>query len=499
VLIPLVWAAFFALPFCGLINLIDKTLQQLVRQCRRRASSSDDGGINFKAVPGLPKIKLELSGDEQRRKLEGLIRRANTPCQYFETAPSWLTAFCRRRVEITKITPVGRGDDGLRKGWKYYIKKAEDDAELPDAFELCLHQDGRYKITPTSDCSGTIELNVTSAISWSISLVVTILVMFLSLWAFLWLTTLGARSFSAHFKDYQKGIQDFVTEIGTKFSKFLPPGSWEAMKQQVDNFVKNGLPTLVTGLAEQLEGVTWNALLFVIYLFFWVFEPLPVSAEVENIFRNYLLLKTVVCLLFATSMSLTLLFLSCPLWALFFVLTFVLNYIPEFGAILSAILTVPAVLFDGSVSDVGTRIKNVVWLAFLGALIKVITGNVIEVQLYATRGGEHMRMHPVILMAVMMICSAFLGITGMFLAVPLMAVSKFFMMSGSMPKAFRNPLLVLIEGDETAAYRNSVDHPDSEDSLRQDPHVGDHSFQGTEMTHGTSPGSRTSLLLPPHV
>lgn len=37
-------------------------------------------------------------------------------------------------------------------------------------------------------------------------------------------------------------------------------------------------------------------------------------------------------------------------------------------------------------------------LVILGTCIKIFTGNVVEVQMYATMGGQFMRMHPVIIM-----------------------------------------------------------------------------------------------------
>ena len=80
---------------------------------------------------------------------------------------------------------------------------------------------------------------------------------------------------------------------------------------------------------------------------------------------------------------------------------------------------------------------------------RILTGNVVEVQMYATMGGQFMRMHPVIIMvpemqvvqamtaccgtpcrrlhskALIMLFSSLLGITGMFLAAWLQTLSDF--------------------------------------------------------------------------
>merc|ERR1712070_495498 len=118
-------------------------------------------------------------------------------------------------------------------------------------------------------------------------------------------------------------------------------------------------------------------------------------------------------------MSLLLFCLDCKLWRLFFVITFLMNYVPEVGPLLAAMLMLPAILFDGHVT-LEWREFNALVLVVVGVSIKVFTGNVLEVRMYATRGGEFMRMHPVVLMALIMFCDYLLGVTGMFLAIPVM-------------------------------------------------------------------------------
>jgi len=72
---------------------------------------------------------------------------------------------------------------------------------------------------------------------------------------------------------------------------------------------------------------------------FWIFEPIPMNSNVAQVIKNYLLLKTFVCLVFAALISALLYFLSCPLWHIFFVLSFLLNYIPEIGFIIVFVLS----------------------------------------------------------------------------------------------------------------------------------------------------------------
>jgi hypothetical protein len=116
----------------------------------------------------------------------------------------------------------------------------------------------------------------------------------------------------------------------------------------------------------------------------------------------------------------------------------------------------PAILFDGSIPE-GQRHLNALILVILFAAIKTVTANIIEVKMYATQGGEFMRMHPVVMMALIMLCSSLLGVTGMFLAIPITAAAKYYMVTTSMPGVFLNPLLKLIEGNEVGPHRMFVD------------------------------------------
>lgn len=304
--------------------------------------------------------------------------------------------------------------------------------------------------------AGSFEMVEGSSLTWSFALIVALVIMTCGVWIFTEFVAYGIAAFKDNLHIYQKGLVEFIDWVRETLSRVLSKESWDEIEAKARAFVKDALPNLASDLASYLEGMGWEFLLFLVYLLFWVFEPLPLSSPVANVFTSYLYLKTLMCILFAGLMSLLLYALSCPIWHLYFIVMFLLNYIPEVGAILSAALTVPAVIFDGRF-PMYERIYHLSWLVVCGTLIKVITGNVIEVRAYATRGGQFMRMHPVVLMALMMFCSSILGLTGMFLAIPMVAAVKYYMITANMPGVILNPVLVLVEGDECGPHKNFVD------------------------------------------
>jgi len=224
-----------------------------------------------------------------------------------------------------------------------------------------------------------------------------------------------------------------------------------------------------------LEDTLGTLFLFFLYLAFWIAEPLPISEPATKVFKDYMTLKTFVCFLFAGMMAGLLKFLLCPIWPLYFFLTFLLNYIPEVGPILAGLLMIPGVLLDSTLPK-NTRYANVTMLVIFGTLAKILTGNIIEVKLYSKFGGEFMHIHPVTLFVFFTFCGYQLGTTGMFISVPILGAIKYALLSGAVPERYLHTLLVVIEGDAWAAHRSLLrrETTHSASTLREAPAAGVH-------------------------
>ena len=476
---PLCWAAFFAVPSTLMISYIDQLINQ-VMSCLKRLWSCfwQSGSARLVEVDtGEPEsvcfvasgwqITLTSPDGNSVYRNEQFLRKVNAPC-YCSRHCSRVLRFLRlescfrRRVRISELEYEDHhaGDteaNGLVKGWAYYACQKDGEGDALETLELYLDASEQYpavfsRSTTGPRLCGKLEIDKSSSLSWLVSLLLTLAIMAAGVWFFVAFIQMGVNSFKDNLGDYSKGVMEFLDLIKPIFPKQV----WQDIQKKATEFLNNELPELASQVVSSLESLSFQALMFFVYLFFWIFEPLPISSPVAEVFKSYLLLKTIVCLLFAMLMSALLVALQCKIWSLFFVLTFLLNFIPEIGAIASAILTVPAILFDGHLPQ-QQRLENLLWLVIVGTCIKVFTGNVVEVQMYASLGGQFMRMHPVIIMALIMLFSALLGVTGMFLAVPTMAAVKYCLVSSDMPKQFKHPLLVFIEGDETAPHKNYVE------------------------------------------
>lgn len=156
-------------------------------------------------------------------------------------------------------------------------------------------------------------------------------------------------------------------------------------------------------------------------------------------------MKTLVCLGFGSSCGLLLAFLGIDLSAVFALLTFFLNYIPEVGPIVAILLPCPIILFD-------SRFESPVFTLFIAIVgqlaLKFIFSNIIEVKLIES--DNKLRMHPVMILFSVAAFGFIWGPTGMLLSVPTMALLKLVLVSDTVPQSYRDPLLVVLEGDRNA-------------------------------------------------
>merc|ERR1719210_2731376 len=107
------------------------------------------------------------------------------------------------------------------------------------------------------------------------------------------------------------------------------------------------------------------------------------------------------------------------------------------------VLPLPVILFDDRI----TSPIEFVALALIGQMgLKVVFGNIIEIKLIESQ--QEMRMHPVIILFFVAFFQYVWGATGMLLSVPIVAAMKATL--HKIPPAYRNPILIFLEGDKAA-------------------------------------------------
>jgi predicted PurR-regulated permease PerM len=171
----------------------------------------------------------------------------------------------------------------------------------------------------------------------------------------------------------------------------------------------------ISGLSESLS----SAAIMLLYVLFWLLQPLPTGGRAGRLVRKYLYKKTFASFLYGLCVMLLFLLLGIDMAVLFGVVSFFLNFVPEIGSFISILVPIPVILLDG-------RHQNpllVLMLAVIGQLVfKFIFSNVLEVKLI-----EHdsdLRVHPVWVILGLSYFGYIWGPIGMLISVPILAFVK---------------------------------------------------------------------------
>lgn len=263
----------------------------------------------------------------------------------------------------------------------------------------------------------------------------------------------GAVRVKENFPVYEQGARnaaEYVKELIEKVKRGSMP---KAMVDELaENLASNG-KALISDLVGQLLSHAGHLLVEVLmlglYVMFWLCTPMPMNPTTQNIFRRYLFLKGAACTCYGVCVGLLLHFLEIELAVLFGLTSFFFSFIPEVGAFIGMALPAPVILFDSRLSAPMYKLI----FATLGQLaLKFVFANIIEVKL--VENDATMKMHPVITLLAVTFFGFIWGPTGMLLSVPIMAYFKVIVASDLVPPEFRDPILVLIEGDRNAPERH---------------------------------------------
>jgi len=476
--------------------LFDKATVLICRSRSRRAA------LSFRHVRGHNRIYLESTPDTyallQRVRFR-LLRRcvpSSGCCPLLARLDQcFLSRLWGQRVRIRSMT-LG-GDEmgpsavgGLIKGCSYHAfpsapgELLAGDAESTSVeLQLFLDRQKQYPAVlelPSlqgfgEEIEGTLEVDKRSTVSWAISMLIAFSIVGLIAYAFVILIGQSITGVQDNFEAYKKGVEDLIDDVNRGLTHIFPKDMLDNIKRNFIGELTQFGKDLAGDIVTILEDTLGTLFLFFLYLAFWIAEPLPISEPATKVFKDYMTLKTFVCFLFAGMMAGLLKFLLCPIWPLYFFLTFLLNYIPEVGPILAGLLMIPGVLLDSTLPK-NTRYANVTMLVIFGTLAKILTGNIIEVKLYSKFGGEFMHIHPVTLFVFFTFCGYQLGTTGMFISVPILGAIKYALLSGAVPERYLHTLLVVIEGDAWAAHRSLLrrETTHSASTLREAPAAGVH-------------------------
>ncbi|MEN1681257.1 MAG: AI-2E family transporter [Planctomycetota bacterium] len=159
-----------------------------------------------------------------------------------------------------------------------------------------------------------------------------------------------------------------------------------------------------------------------IYMFFLLLGASDVGrpqselwSVIESKLREYLVLKTFISLVTGLAVWLVLALFGVPLALLMGLLTFLLNYVPNFGPLITCLLPLPLIWLSPDLSLLSMLAASV-----LSCGVQLAGGNVVEPRLM----GSSFDLHPIVVLLALMLWFALWGFVGMLLAVPMTAALK---------------------------------------------------------------------------
>ena len=252
-------------------------------------------------------------------------------------------------------------------------------------------------------------------------LAVTLSVMFFALCigTITYFTVNSVGSFLSGAQVYQENLLASVTDLANK----LATHGINLDQSSIVNYIRE-LPLLhwFQNFGRKLFSLISNTtliIIFIIFLFLGEKKTLTSSRNttMQQILANvskYLSVKIVTSLLTAAIVWVILIFFQVKLAFLFALLTFLLNFIPSVGSIISVILPMPVLFLQ---YGMGTNFWVVIGLM---TATQFIIGNLMEPRMM----GEGMDLHPVIVVASLIFWALVWGVPGAFLSVPITASIK---------------------------------------------------------------------------
>lgn len=232
----------------------------------------------------------------------------------------------------------------------------------------------------------------------------------------------------------------------------------EVLLEQLD--LTDYMFELIQEFISQLPNI-FLILLFTLYMLLDYDEKAhktKLRQQVDYQIRQYIIIKVGVSVFVGFAVGLTFLLLGAHLALFFGLMTFVLNFIPNIGAIVATFLPMPVVLFDPNMNWI-----KILFAFFTPFTIHMIVGNVLEPKII----GHSLEMPPVSVLVVLMFWESVWGILGALISVPLtVAITTYLQaMDHPMPRM----LAGMLSGD-FSWLENTMNEDKAETTARHHQH-----------------------------
>jgi predicted PurR-regulated permease PerM len=195
-----------------------------------------------------------------------------------------------------------------------------------------------------------------------------------------------------------------------------------------------------------------------------------VAEQIELMFKTYISMKTALSAVTGVLTAIIMVACNAPLGAVFGLLAFLLNYIPNVGSIIAMVLPVPIIILDEEMAFT-TKL-----IALLGpASVQGYIGNVAEPMMM----GEALNLTAISILVGLVFFSFVFGIYGAVLSVPIQAAAKILLHHTDHPLA--KGCLTLMREDKTLDYENDRIFIETKQDRKKLTDIDSVELEGTEF------------------
>ncbi|MHC4521698.1 MAG: AI-2E family transporter [Planctomycetota bacterium] len=218
--------------------------------------------------------------------------------------------------------------------------------------------------------------------------------------------------------------------IQEDLDQVVSPDGLESKKLRIDTKrivvdMRNYIFNIVTNTFGTILGLIRSLFFVIIFVIFLLLGRNPyadhthVYTEVVQKIRRYVGIKVVVSTVTGLLVWSILTLVGLKLAAAFGILAFLLNFIPSIGSIIATLLPIPIAVVQFQSSP-----GLIVLVVAVPGIVQNFLGNFIEPKLQ----GEGLNLHPVTVILALSVWGLLWGIVGMFLAAPITATLRVFLM-----------------------------------------------------------------------
>ncbi|MEA1939057.1 MAG: AI-2E family transporter [Candidatus Caldatribacteriota bacterium] len=229
--------------------------------------------------------------------------------------------------------------------------------------------------------------------------------------------------------------QNLILSLKPQLSKFINPANVEILlKENLSELQKNTLgfsQNIIIFLSSIVSSITFGIVIIPLILFYLMRDMLifkenlynfvskknkeefkEIIEKIDNIISGFIRGRIIICIIVGTLIGIGLYSLNLKFALIIGIISGVLNFIPYLGPIVGVVL---ALIF---------ALGQPWWILLMIVILFIFANQVEAIFLNPNILGKELGLHPLTVILSMLICGQLLGILGVILAVPLVAILK---------------------------------------------------------------------------